>query len=331
VSKRPSLSLEQYADGVLAGDRAVLARAITLVESVAGEHQDLAADLLERVSPNSGRAWRVGITGAPGVGKSTLIEELGLRLTGDGHKVAVLAIDPSSTVTRGSILGDKTRMPKLAREAGAFIRPSPAGSSLGGVARRTREAMLLCEAAGFDLVLVETVGVGQSEVAIRSMVDFFLLLLLPGAGDELQGIKRGVVELADALCVTNADGAQEKRAETTRAAYAGALTLVASPTPGWQVPALACSNITGQGLDELWQGVERFFEEVQGSGQLDTRRRDQALQWMRSTVAQELERRFFDQPSIKAKLPDLERAVLDGKIPPTVAARRLLNAEDIEG
>ena len=322
--RRPQLTLEQYADGVLAGDRAILARAITLVESVAGEHQDLAASLLERVAPHAGRAWRVGVTGAPGVGKSTLIEELGLRLTAAGHKVAVLAVDPSSSVSRGSILGDKTRMPRLSCQAGAFIRPSPAGSSLGGVARRTREAMLLCEAAGHDLVLVETVGVGQSEVAIRSMVDFFLLLLLPGAGDELQGIKRGVVELADTLCVTKADGDEVAHAERTRAAYAGALTLHASPTPGWRVPALSCSSLTGQGLDELWQGVERFFQEIRQSGQLDARRREQSLQWMRSTVAQELERRFFDQPEVKAALPDLERDVLDGKVPPTVAARRLL-------
>lgn len=322
---RPKLSLEQYARGVLAGDRPILARAITLVESDAAGHQELAAQLLERVAGAAGGAWRVGVTGAPGVGKSTLIEELGLRLTGAGHKVAVLAVDPSSSVSRGSILGDKTRMPRLSTQENAFIRPSPAGASLGGVARRTREAMLLCEAAGFGMVLVETVGVGQSEVAIRAMVDFFMLLLQPGAGDELQGIKRGVVELADALCVTKADGDGASRAQTTRDAYAGALTLVASPTPGWLVPTLTCSGLTGQGLDQLWAKVEAFFLEIEKSGQLEARRREQALEWMRSTVGQELERRFYNQERIKALLPDLERKVLDGEVPPTVAARRLLD------
>jgi LAO/AO transport system kinase len=325
---RPRLTLEQYAEGVLAGDRAVLARAITLVESNAAGHEEMAARLLERVAPAAGGAWRVGITGAPGVGKSTLIEELGLRLTrGGDHKVAVLAVDPSSSVSRGSILGDKTRMPRLSREEGAFIRPSPAGASLGGVARKTREAMLLCEAAGFDMVLVETVGVGQSEVAIRSMVDFFLLLLLPGAGDELQGIKRGVVELADALCVTKDDGESESRAHATRDAYAGALTLVVSPTPGWMVPAMSCSGLTGKGLEELWATVETFFEQIKESGQLEARRRDQALEWMHATVKQELERRFYEQEQVKALLPELEKAVLAGKMPPTVAACTLLEGK----
>ncbi len=320
------LSLSQYVDGVLARDRTVLARAITLVESRAAGHQSLAAEVLEGLSSHAGGAQRIGITGAPGVGKSTLIESLGLRLTEAGRRVAVLAVDPSSTVSRGSILGDKTRMPLLSAQAEAFIRPSPAGGGSGGVARRTREAMLLCEAAGFDVVLVETVGVGQSEVAVRAMVDLFLLLLLPGGGDELQGIKRGVVELADILCVTKSDGEGAALAEQTRAAYAGARTLIASPTPDWMVEVLACSGLTGEGLDSLWDLAERFFQQVEGSGFLLQRRRDQALEWMRATVQQELERRFYQEERIRALLPDLERAVMAGEVPPTVAARRLLDS-----
>lgn len=320
----PSLTLQQYVDGVLAGERKVLARAITLVESRAPAHQDLAAAVLEGVADHAGGARRLGITGAPGVGKSTLIETLGLRLLEQGHRVAVLAVDPSSTLSRGSILGDKTRMAELAADERAFIRPSPAAGSLGGVARRTREAMLLCEAAGFDIVLVETVGVGQSEVAIRAMVDLFLLMLLPGGGDELQGIKRGVVELADILCVNKADGDGAPAAEHTRAAYAAARSLLASPTPGWQVEVRACSGLTGDGLDELWALAQDFFQQVEESGFLDERRRHQALEWMRATVQQELERRFYQEPRVQRLLPEMEKAVEAGELPPTVAARRLL-------
>jgi len=324
--RRKQLTADQYADGVLAGDTTVLARAITLVESTAAAHVALAAEVMERLLPRSGGAARVGITGAPGAGKSTLIECLGKRLTAAGHRVAVLAIDPSSTVTRGSILGDKTRMTELARDERAFIRPSPTAGSLGGVARKTRETILLCEAAGYDVVLVETVGVAQSEVATRALVDFFLLLLLPGAGDELQGLKKGVVELADVLVVTKADGDNRARAELSRQEYATAVHYLTPATEGWTVEVLTCSAVSGEGVDELWEAVQRHRGHGEQTGELDRRRSSQALEWMHSQIRQDLERAFFEDPRVAGLLPDLERRVREGELSPSAAARRALSA-----
>ncbi len=324
--RRKQLTADQYADGVLAGDTTVLARAITLVESTAAAHVALAAEVMERVLPRSGGAVRVGITGAPGAGKSTLIECLGKRLTAAGRRVAVLAVDPSSTVTRGSILGDKTRMTELARDERAFIRPSPTAGTLGGVARKTRETILLCEAAGYDVVLVETVGVGQSEVATRALVDFFLLLLQPGAGDELQGIKKGVVELADALVVTKADGDTRAQAELSRQEYATAVHYLTPATEGWTVEVLTCSSISGRGVDELWQAVRRHREHGEQTGALLRRRRSQALEWMHAQIRQDLERVFYEDPRVAALLPELEQRVHDGALSPSAAARAVLAA-----
>ena len=327
---RTQPSLDEYVDGVLGGDRAMLARAITLVESSAPAHAPLAARLLERVLPHSGGALRVGITGAPGVGKSCLIERLGGHLTGRGRRVAVLAVDPSSSISGGSILGDKTRMVHLSRDPAAFIRPSPSSGSLGGVARSTREAMLLCEAAGFDVVLVETVGVGQSEITVRSMVDFFLLLMLAGAGDELQGLKKGVIELSDALVVTKADSDNVQQAERARAEYARALTFLSPVTRGWKVEALSCSSVTGVGIPELWALVERHQQQGQQSGTLQERRQAQALDWMHSLIARRLELDFYDNPAVTALRGELEQAVRQGQITPSAAATRLLEAAGLE-
>jgi LAO/AO transport system kinase len=322
------LTEDAYVEGVLAGDRTVLARAITLIESSVPAHEELAQRVLQRCLPRSGDALRVGITGAPGVGKSCLIEALGSHLTQElGLTVAVLAVDPSSTLTKGSILGDKTRMTQLAADPQAFIRPSPSSGSLGGVARKTREAMLLCEAAGYRVVLVETVGVGQSEVEVRSMVDVFLLLMLAGAGDELQGIKKGVIELCDVMAITKADGDNEARAAMARAQYAEALHFLAPATEGWEVPALTCSSVSGDGIDELWQTVERFRTAAEQSGALERRRRQQALQWMRQIVARQLELDFYARPAVSSLLPELETEVEAGRLPAGAAALQLLQAE----
>lgn len=322
-ARRP-LAAGEYAAGVMAGDRAILARAITLIESNAPAHFELAQDVLARLLPHSGRAVRLGITGVPGAGKSTLIEALGVRLIERGHKVAVLAIDPTSSLTRGSILGDKTRMEQLSREPAAFIRPSPAGGMLGGVARKTRETMLVCEAAGFDVVIVETVGAGQNEITVRSMVDFFLLVLIPGGGDELQGIKKGVVELADAIAINKADGENRIRAEAARAEYNRALHYLTPPTEGWHPRAYTCSALTGEGIDALWDVVGRFHERAAATGALQARRRQQAKEWLHAIIDEQLRAFFYDRQAVREALPNVEAAVMNGTLPPTAAARRLL-------
>jgi GTPase len=318
------LTLDGYVAGVLAGDRTVLGRAITLVESERQDHQELAQELLGRLLPETGRGYRVGITGVPGVGKSTFIEVLGTRLTAAGHRVAVLAVDPTSSVSRGSILGDKTRMERLARDPLAFIRPSPTGGSLGGVGRKTRETILVCEAAGFDVVLVETVGVGQSETLVAQMVDFFMLLMLPGAGDELQGIKRGIMELADLVAITKADGANAARAMEAQRQFAAALRLLTPHGAPWQPAVLSCSALEGTGIEELWAKVEEHRGALEARGELQARRREQRVRWMWSMVEDGLLGLLRNRPGLAALAPDLETAVAAGTLTPTAAARRLL-------
>ena len=323
---RPAADPLALADAILAGDRAALARGVTLVESRRADHEAQAQELLRRVLPRTGAARRVGITGVPGVGKSTLIEALGTRLIEQGHTVAVLAVDPSSPRSGGSILGDKTRMPRLAADPRAFVRPSPAAGQLGGVARTTRETMLLCEAAGFDVVLVETVGVGQSETAVAGMVDLFLVLMLPGAGDELQGIKKGVLELADLVAVTKADGATKLAAEHAARAYDRALRLVEPEDPAWRPPVLTCSALTGAGLNELWATVERHRAQAVASGALVQRRARQRLAWLDELITLRLGAALAASPEVARLRPALEQAVQDGRETPVAASAVLVEA-----
>ena len=312
--------LEPDIDALLRGDRATLARAITLVESRRPDHRAAARRLLDAVMPHTGRAVRVGITGVPGVGKSTTIDALGARLTGEGHRVAVLAVDPSSTRTGGSILGDKTRMARLAADSNAFIRPSPASGTLGGVAAKTRETMLLCEAAGFDVILVETVGVGQSETAVADLTDCFLVLALPGAGDELQGIKKGVLELADLIAVNKADGDNAARASAAAAEYRSALHIITPPSALWTPPVVTISGLTGQGLDVLWQKVLDHRARLTAAGELAAKRRAQDAKWMWALVHERMHQRLTHDAALRQRVPAIERAVADGAISPTAGA-----------
>lgn len=304
-------------------DRAALAKAITLIESTRPDHQKEAQALLAEALPHTGKSIRIGITGAPGVGKSTFIEALGQHVTGNGHKIAVLAVDPSSTLTGGSILGDKTRMTRLAQNENAFIRPSPTGGAFGGVARRTREAMLLCEAAGYDVIIVETVGVGQSETEVADMVDMFILLLLPGSGDELQGIKKGIVELADLIVVNKADGDLAAQAKRVRGDYAAALKLLQSGV-GWQPKVLTCSALQGDGIAEVWNNVETFMKTQTEGGLLEKRRAAQAKAWMWKEIREALLQRFQENPRVMAHVADIEKAVISGGKTVTQAAEKLL-------
>jgi LAO/AO transport system kinase len=320
------MSSERLARSLREGDRRSLARAITLVESTRPDHRAEASELLTQLLPHTGNSTRLGITGTPGSGKSTFIEALGLHLTGRGHRVAVLAVDPSSARTGGSILGDKTRMEELTRDPNAFIRPTPTGGTLGGVARRTREALLLCEAAGFDVVVVETVGVGQSEVAVGGMVDCFLLLLAPGGGDELQGIKRGVVELADLVVVNKADGELRAAAEAAAADYATALHLLRPRTAVWSPPVVVCSALEGRGIDDVWKAVEAFRAALEPTGELARRRAAQATDWMWSEVTETVLEGLRRDERVAALVADLEQRVADGAMTPGAAATRILDA-----
>ena len=326
LPRRARLSVDDYATGVLARDPMVLGRAITLIESNAPAHQDTAQQLLAKLLPHTGKSCRIGITGIPGAGKSTFIEALGCHLTDQGLRVAVLAIDPSSSITGGSILGDKVRMEKLSQRPGAFIRPSPSGGSLGGVARKSREAILVCEAAGFDVVIVETVGVGQSEVAVRSMVDFFLVLMIAGAGDEMQGIKRGIIELADAIVINKADGDNRSRCVAAQAEMRGVLHYLHRATEGWETPALLASSLTLEGLPEVWRMTQDYFARVRASGVLDIRRRTQAVEWMHALIGESLRRRFYTSPAVVARLEAVEHAVAAGRMTALSAAIELIAA-----
>jgi LAO/AO transport system kinase len=305
------------------GDRAMLARAITLIESKRADHQNKAHQLVQALLPDTGKAIRVGITGAPGVGKSLTIDTLGTHLTGKGHKVAVLAVDPSSTRTGGSILGDKTRMARLAIDDNAFVRPSPSSGTLGGVAAKTRETMLLCEAAGFDVVLVETVGIGQSETTVADMTDFFLALMLPGAGDELQGIKKGLVELADMIAVNKADGDNIKRATIAAAEYRAALHILNPRSPNWTPPVVTYSALTGNGVAELWEQVLLHRERMMQSGERATLRREQQVKWMWSMLEERMFSRLKSDASLRARLPEIEAAVAGGRLAATLAVEEI--------
>ncbi len=319
---------EELAAAILAGDTIRLARGITLIESEAPRHEALAERLVQLLLPNVGGAMRVGITGVPGVGKSSLIEALGCWLCDNGRRVAVLAVDPTSSLTGGSILGDKTRMEQLSRRPNAFIRPSPSGRTLGGVARKSRETLLLCEAAGFDVVLVETVGVGQSETTVRSMVDLFLLLALTGAGDDLQGIKKGIMELADLIAITKADGDNKLRAQKARAELEQVLHFLHPATEGWSTPVITCSSHDGMGIGELWVTVEKFFAEGHRKGWILRRRHEQLRDWFRSLLEEAVLRRFFADAKVNERLPQIEEAVLAGKLGAVSGVRELIRAKD---
>ena len=313
-----------YIQGVMDNNRLMLARTITLVESMLSTHQEIAKHVINELLPYTGKAVRLGITGVPGAGKSTFIESFGTMLTKLGHRVAVLAIDPSSTRSGGSILGDKTRMEKLAVNEMAFIRPSPSSGSLGGVARKTRETMLVCEAAGFDVIIVETVGVGQSETTVASMVDFFLVLQISGAGDELQGIKKGVLEVADAIVVNKADGDNVNRAKLAKKQYETALHLVTPSSPNWSVPVMTCSALQEVGLMEVWDTITNHKKIMTASGELEAKRQDQAMSWMWFLVNEGLERWFYQHPEIQKLLPGIKKSVEEGRMAPTRAADDLV-------
>ncbi len=321
--RRNALSLEELVRGVLEGRSDILARAITLLESTKKEHRDLAQKVLELCLPHTGNALRIGITGVPGAGKSTFIEAFGRMLTKQGLRIAVLAIDPSSQKSKGSILGDKTRMEELAGDPDAFIRPSPSGDSLGGVARKTRESALFCEAAGYDVILIETVGVGQSETAVHSMVDFFLLLQIAGAGDELQGIKRGIMEMAELIVINKCDGNNKERAKLSKVQIDNALHLFPLPESNWQPISMTCSAIDKIGVPEIWAKIQSYFEFTRKSGYLEQRRREQAIYWMYESINERLKDDFFGDERVKSNLQFLKQSVLDNKMSSFIAAHKL--------
>jgi LAO/AO transport system kinase len=317
------LKISEYIEGIRNSDRIILSQAITLVESKKKDHQQMASQIIEEIMPDTGRGLRIGITGVPGVGKSTFIEEFGLFLINNGKKVAVLSIDPTSTLSKGSILGDKTRMEALSKNPNGYIRPSPSGQYLGGVAQKTRESILLCEAAGFDIVLVETVGVGQSETTVRSMVDFFMLLMLAGGGDELQGIKRGIMEMADMVVINKVDGENRKQGEAAKREYERALHLFPPSPSQWTVPVLTASALKNEGIPDIWQSVVEYSDLTQGNGFFIKNRKDQNLNWFRESIKLHLEHDFYEKDGIHEKIAQLESGIVSGKFSIGSAIKRL--------
>lgn len=330
VPLRKKMSVEEYVEGVKKGDRMILAKAITLIESNAPKDFDKAQRVLQALLPRTGHSLRIGITGVPGAGKSTFIEAFGQLLCQQGYKVAVLAVDPTSSITGGSILGDKTRMQKLSREPNCFIRPSPSGGTLGGVARKSRETMMLCEAAGCDVILVETVGVGQSETTVRSMVDFFMLVVLTGAGDDLQGIKKGIMELADAIVVNKADGDNLERAKVTQGEYERMVEFIRPATEGWKTHAYRCSALQKTGLLELWAVMREFEKVTKKSGAFENRRQRQIIAWVKTMIDEHLHNLFYEDPGIKGRLPEVRAAVLAGVVSPSQAVAELIRTFDLD-
>ena len=326
--RRKTLTVDDYVEGVLSQDRVMLARTITLIESSAKKHREMAEQVLKKLMPHTGNSIRIGITGVPGAGKSTLIEAFGTMLCEDGHRVAVLAIDPSSSVTGGSILGDKTRMEKLSRHPKAFVRPSPSGGTLGGVTRKTRETMLVCEAAGYDVILIETVGTGQNEVTVRSMVDFFLVIALTGAGDELQGMKKGIMELADSIFINKADGENRQRALKARAELNRVLYFLQSPTEGWKPRAFTCSAMTGENIRGIWDVILKFEEVTKESGVFEKRRKQQLIDWVDWMIEDELKRRFYENEAVKQELPAIRSDVLNANLSRAAAVKKIMEIFD---
>lgn len=325
MAKRKQLTIKEYVDGILHADRMILARAITLVESSGAQHLEMAQQVLQQILPHTGKAIRVGITGVPGAGKSTFINTLGTKLCRKAHKLAVLAVDPSSSLSKGSILGDKTRMETLSQEPNCFIRPSPSSGTLGGVTRKTRETMLLCEAAGFDVILVETVGVGQSEALVHTMVDFFLLLTLTGAGDELQSFKKGVIEMADAILINKADGNNKAVARQMQQEFNQVLHLLNSGRTNWETQAFCCSALTGEGIEEIWELILQFKEKRLASGAFQQKRQDQALNWLEEMITERVKDLFYNNPAIVDQLPLIRKKVVRGEIPVTKAVESLMD------
>ena len=323
--KKRALSTDEYVEGILAGNITTLSQAITLVESSNPDHYAQAQEIIERCLPHAGRSVRIGITGVPGAGKSTFIEAIGNMVTSLRHKLAVLAIDPSSERSGGSILGDKTRMESICNNPAVFVRPSPSAGSLGGVARKTRETIVLCEAAGFDVIFIETVGVGQSETAVHSMVDLFMLLQISGAGDELQGIKRGIMEMADLMVITKADGENVHKAELARTQFQGALRLFPVPESGWRPKVYTSSAVTKAGLEEVWKGVEEYLDHIQRNGYFQHNRNRQNKYWMYETINEALRSSFYRDPAVEGKIAEYEQRVLDDKISSFIAAKELLD------
>lgn len=323
--RRRTFSTDEYVEGILSGDITILSQAITLIESNKPEHYDQAQQIIERCLPHAGRSVRIGITGVPGAGKSTFIEAVGNMVVSLHHRLAVLAIDPSSERSGGSILGDKTRMESISSNPDIFIRPSPSAGSLGGVARKTRETIVLCEAAGFDVIFIETVGVGQSETAVHSMVDMFMLLQISGAGDELQGIKRGIMEMADMMVITKADGENRQKAELARAQFQSALHLFPMPESGWRPKVYTCSAVAETGLEEVWKGVEEFLDHIESNGYFQSNRNRQNKYWMYESINDALKDSFYRDPAVAAHLADVEQRVLDAKLSSFIAAKELLD------
>jgi LAO/AO transport system kinase len=326
--RRKQLSVNDYVQGVMNGDRAIIAQAITLVESNLPKHMEMAQNVLKQLIPYTGKSIRIGFTGVPGAGKSTLIESFGMMLCEQNHRVAVLAIDPTSSVSKGSILGDKTRMEKLSRHANAYVRPSPSSGTLGGVTRKSRETLLICEAAGYDVIIVETVGVGQSEITVRSMVDFFLVIMLTGAGDELQGMKKGVMELADSIFINKADGANRQAAMNAKVEYNRLLHFLQPVTEGWETKAFTVSALTGEGVPHIWDVIKKYKDVTTRNGIFEKRRKEQMINWVHSMIADQLKARFYSNSLMKQSITEMEKLIVNGQTSPTLAVQQLLDLYD---